>query len=238
MANSDTSNAIVDQPLGHYNKVGSISNTPDETVRTSVSDVVVRLMEEHDAEFVGRMEVQSFSSKYEHAVGKSRIDKVTIIRQDYYRDIDDKTNCRVLVAEYKNKRAGMLYSRFHGYRAPRGLSCCDLCGRLGCRGANGMLWLNCLECFGGVAQGECYVDAICVDEEFRGQGIGKILMERAEQEAKGIGCSKMTLHVAQSNRAISLYQREGYDISESVDGCCCLWCALGIRKLYMMTKVI
>ena len=34
-----------------------------------------------------------------------------------------------------------------------------------------------------------YLDHICVDENFRGKGIGKILMDKAEYEARLKGCS-------------------------------------------------
>ncbi|CAH1794961.1 unnamed protein product [Owenia fusiformis] len=244
----DTSNAIVNQPLGHHEQVGSTpddiiirtsSDTPEHesTTGTTLSDVnVVRAMEEDDADFAGRMEVESFRSKYECAVGKNRMEECTVIRQNNYRDTDDK-NCRIFIAEYKNKRAGMLFLKFHGYKG-RSSSTCDLYDRLGCRSTHGMLWYICLENAASIDPVECYIECICVDKEHRGKGIGKILMERAEQEAKAIGCSKMTLHVAQSNRAISLYQRQGYHIAKDIDGCCCVWCIVGIRKWYTMSKMI
>ena len=40
-----------------------------------------------------------------------------------------------------------------------------------------------------VARGKCYLDHIAVDEGFRGKGIGKVLMEKAEYEARMRGCS-------------------------------------------------
>ena len=34
----------------------------------------------------------------------------------------------------------------------------------------------------------CYIDQICVDSQFRGKGIGKVLMDRADYEAKARQC--------------------------------------------------
>ena len=39
----------------------------------------------------------------------------------------------------------------------------------------------------------------------------------------------ITLYVAQDNRAVNLYQRQGYTIAEDTDGCLYTWCAVGIR---------
>ena len=39
-----------------------------------------------------------------------------------------------------------------------------------------------------VDDGKCYLDHICVDEKFRGKGIGKVLMETADNEARKHGC--------------------------------------------------
>ena len=36
---------------------------------------------------------------------------------------------------------------------------------------------------------KCYLDHIAVDAQFRGRGIGTVLMEKAEQEARARGCS-------------------------------------------------
>ncbi|CAH1799635.1 unnamed protein product, partial [Owenia fusiformis] len=254
MANLDSSNAIVTQPLGHNEQGGRISNTPGDiivgtpndspehecttgtTLSNVVSDVVVRAIEEGDAEFVGRLEMESFRSKYEWAVGKNRVEELATIRQNRYREICDK-NCRVFIAEYKNNRAGMLIIKFHGYKA-QGSSTCYFRERLGCSGACGYtMLLMCMEST-DIDPADCYIDCICVDKEHRGKGIGNILMDRAEHEAKAMGCSKMTLYVAQNNRAVSLYQRQGYHIFEDADGCCCAWCAFGIRKWYGMSKMI
>ena len=39
-----------------------------------------------------------------------------------------------------------------------------------------------------VPRSTCYIDHICVDNSFRGKGIGKALLERADHEAMKNGC--------------------------------------------------
>jgi GNAT superfamily N-acetyltransferase len=47
--------------------------------------------------------------------------------------------------------------------------------------------------------------------EFRGYGIGKMLLEAIEREARATGCCKLTLEVQQNNpRAHAIYSRFGF----------------------------
>lgn len=57
-----------------------------------------------------------------------------------------------------------------------------------------------------------YLSNLCVDEEYRGRGIGKALVRVVESIAKSTwGFNRMYLHVDEDNEAaLSLYQREGY----------------------------
>ena len=82
---------------------------------------------------------------------------------------------------------------------------------------------------------ECYIDHICCDAQFRGQGVGKKLMEAAEAQARDQGCTFMSLWVAAENRAKNLYERQGYQVTETVDSC---WAtrAVGMSKFYKMEK--
>ncbi|CAH1798845.1 unnamed protein product [Owenia fusiformis] len=237
-----------------HEHVGGIPNTPDNIiVRTfedtpkhktdmqslspeCVPDITVRTMEEHDAEFVGRMEVESFKSKYEWAVGKSRTEGVAMILEKNSRNNVDGY-CRTFIAEYKNKPAGMIIIKLHGDEEID-VSLCDLYEKLGCYGTYGMLSMACLVSEAHTESQECYVECVCVHEAYRGKGIGTLLLERAEYEAKAKGCSKMSLHVAQRNRAASLYHRQGYHIAQNEDGFLCTWCAVGIRRWYKMTKMV
>ncbi|XP_013421116.1 uncharacterized protein LOC106181319 isoform X2 [Lingula anatina] len=81
-----------------------------------------------------------------------------------------------------------------------------------------------------------YVEAICVESKFRGKGIGKVLLDRAEYEAKAMGCRSIYLKVKRTNRAKNLYERQGYRVTKDHDGCCCTYCAVGVRHFYEMEK--
>lgn len=63
-----------------------------------------------------------------------------------------------------------------------------------------------------LAPGSFYVNAIGVYEPHRGQGLGGILMAAAEQAAHAAGCAKVSLIVASENRAMHLYERQGYTV--------------------------
>lgn len=55
-----------------------------------------------------------------------------------------------------------------------------------------------------------YIDDLCVDENVRGSGVGKQLLEFAKTYAKEIGCTRVELHVWEFNRrAIAFYEHCG-----------------------------
>ncbi|VDI31786.1 Hypothetical predicted protein [Mytilus galloprovincialis] len=104
--------------------------------------------------------------------------------------------------------------------------CCDLCG------------LFCLDfaTTENVPVGHCYIECICVDDKFRGKGIGKVLLNVVETDAKHHNCRTMYLWVVSSNRAKNLYSRQGYVVTENTT--CCLRCILGVKKAYRMDKPV
>ncbi|MBP3962446.1 GNAT family N-acetyltransferase [Paenibacillus lignilyticus] len=60
--------------------------------------------------------------------------------------------------------------------------------------------------------GEFYLDALAVDEQYRGQGIAKLLMAAAEQRAAQLGFERAALIVETYNeRAYRLYLASGYE---------------------------
>lgn len=57
------------------------------------------------------------------------------------------------------------------------------------------------------------VDEICVEEAYRGQGIGKAMMEDVHALAKAFGCSDLQLGVyPQNDGAVAFYQKCGFAI--------------------------
>ena len=58
---------------------------------------------------------------------------------------------------------------------------------------------------------DLYIDTLCVDPAFRGQGIGTALIQFAEQYAKENGYERLSLVVEQNNtKAQKLYTKLGY----------------------------
>jgi ribosomal protein S18 acetylase RimI-like enzyme len=56
-----------------------------------------------------------------------------------------------------------------------------------------------------------YIYDIFVEEEFRGKGVGKLLLEKAEDYCRKKGHSRISLSVSATNdSAIKLYSRTGY----------------------------
>lgn len=58
--------------------------------------------------------------------------------------------------------------------------------------------------------GECYIEYIATDSDFRGLGIGSALIDYAEYFAAEADLSWLSLCVSPSNRAINLYLRQGF----------------------------
>ena len=57
-----------------------------------------------------------------------------------------------------------------------------------------------------------HLEAIVIDKECRGNGLGRKLLEHAETKAHELGAESMSLHVfANNHRARSLYAGNGYD---------------------------
>ena len=60
-------------------------------------------------------------------------------------------------------------------------------------------------------EGDFYIDTVCVDDRFRGYGIGSMLLKEAEKTALQKGYSRLSLNVAQDNpHAKKLYEQIGY----------------------------
>ncbi|XP_033741259.1 uncharacterized protein LOC117328039 [Pecten maximus] len=188
-----------------------------------------------DAAFAGRLTVNAFRSKYVHATSEGSIpDVIRTVSMDQ-RGQDPVYYERNLVAEYDGKPVGIIYLIFRGDPLPREntaaldtFGCCDVCG------------LKCLtyglQTVENIGDQECYLDMVAVEEEFRGKGIGKALLDRADHEARIHGCQTISLLVGVNNWAIRLYERQGYRVTSRSWKCGWLWCTLGVCCFLKMEK--
>lgn len=66
---------------------------------------------------------------------------------------------------------------------------------------------------GIVAKNQLRIDSICVDSNFRGQGIGRAMMRDVRALSKAFGCREILLGVHPENdKAIAYYQKCGFNI--------------------------
>ncbi len=62
-----------------------------------------------------------------------------------------------------------------------------------------------------------WVNYVAVAEEHRRRGLGRMLMQRVEDQLKAMGCPKLNLQVRSSNAAVlAFYKRLGYVQDEAV----------------------
>ena len=64
-----------------------------------------------------------------------------------------------------------------------------------------------------------HIISIAVHPDFRGLGIGKALLEKAEETLRDLGCYRVYLEVRVSNRiAVNLYRKMGYVFVRVIEG--------------------
>jgi len=63
--------------------------------------------------------------------------------------------------------------------------------------------------------GSWYVGELDVDPEYQNRGIGRALLDHAEQEARWYGLKKMSLQTTTINPARRLYERHGFRVVET-----------------------
>jgi ribosomal protein S18 acetylase RimI-like enzyme len=82
---------------------------------------------------------------------------------------------------------------------------------------------------------EYYIQAIAVNKELRGKGLGSILMDSIEKQAYSSGASRLSLDVSANNcSARELYEHRGFNIEAR-------WpkrLPISSMKLYRMTKML
>jgi len=84
-----------------------------------------------------------------------------------------------------------------------------------------------------IADGDFYLQAIAVDKELRGDGVGSVLMDSFEERARASGSTRLSLDVSAKNEgARRFYERRGWNVESQ-------WpkrLAIPGLKFYRMTK--
>ena len=64
-----------------------------------------------------------------------------------------------------------------------------------------------------IADGDFYLQAIAVDKKFQGDGVGSVLMDSLEDQARASGSTRISLDVSAKNeRARRFYERRGMTV--------------------------
>ncbi|XP_061169434.1 uncharacterized protein LOC133178745 [Saccostrea echinata] len=190
---------------------------------------------EDDFKFFAKVLVEAFEGKFVYATSKGSLPDMEQFMINRLRGRPPEYYERNFVAEYEGERAGACVLIYHGdseifperEEDMPPLGCTDICG------------LVCMDCaLGGekVPPGKCYLDTIGVDAKFRGKGIGKVMLDVADADAKRRGCKAIYLKVASNNRAKHLYERHGYVVKYKTSRCCCMWCQTGIKEFTTVEK--
>ncbi|ELT94863.1 hypothetical protein CAPTEDRAFT_205365 [Capitella teleta] len=222
--------ALVDTTKDMQQDFAVVTSQP---VSEDASVVDIRTMTLSDAEFAGQLTVEAFRSKFVWATSESKIPNVINGMVEEHKNSQNEYH-RMFIASYEGRRAGVLTLKYHNSRDPA--STTNSFTGIGCCGTIRLAALGIMT-NETVPRGSCYVDHICVSSEFRGKGIGKLLLEKADNEALAHGCNKIYLFVASENRAKHLYERFGYHTTDSNDCDCGLaYCIAGKRSFNRMEK--
>ncbi|KAK3098064.1 hypothetical protein FSP39_015792 [Pinctada imbricata] len=205
---SGTLPPITSQPNSGYGLGSSPPGAPG-----SGGEVTVRNLTNtsEDCAFAGRLCVEGFRSKMVHATSEEALPKLMKGFGKMFETQDPGFFENYYIAEYRNEKAGLMVVKYHD-TPPEKLMCMIITLTI------------------PVPKQTCMVDCIAVEDKFRGKGIGKILLDRAEFDAKKRNCNTMMLYVMTTNRAVHLYERQGYEIKGSK--CCCMKCATGESVRY------
>ena len=86
-----------------------------------------------------------------------------------------------------------------------------------------------------IADGDFYLQAIAVDKELRGDGVGSVLMDFFEEQARASGSTRLSLDVSAKNEgACRFYERRGMNVESQ-------WpkhLPIPGLKFYRMTKAL
>ena len=75
-----------------------------------------------------------------------------------------------------------------------------------------------------------YIDTLCVDEAYRGKGLGAKLLAEVESAAKEKGCYLIYLDTFDF-QAKEFYEKQGYELFSTLDDCPKRHCRYYLKKI-------
>ncbi|XP_053398045.1 uncharacterized protein LOC128556563 [Mercenaria mercenaria] len=178
--------------LGAQSSVTPIIQQPQSSTEAPpgsvpVNGVTIRNLKDsqQDAEFAGRLKIEAFKGKYVYNITERKLPIAIKNLAANHRGQDQAFYNRTFVAELEGRPVGLLQLKF---KDDKEIEKDDHVSELGCWHA----WrYRC--CIMGATDVDkntkCYLDHISVDESARGKGVGKVLMQRTEYEARSRNCS-------------------------------------------------
>ncbi|MFS0824789.1 GNAT family N-acetyltransferase [Bacillus sp. 1P02SD] len=140
----------------------------------------------------------------EQLTGQTKKEKIRKTLSQYFCEENNRLSYQnIIIADILGEVAGILII-YPGEDAPRLDE--PILKRLKKKSRNEKIFLD-----KEADEGDYYVDTICVDDRFRGYGIGTLLLKESEKIALEKGYSRVSLNVAHDNPiAKKLYKRMGY----------------------------
>lgn len=170
-------------------------------------DIVIRKARSKDADAIARVLIESFPDKFAAIFGKKLKEAQKALAEDYALR---KNFEGVFVAEVDGNVVGVIELSTKETKKSKQESLKSYFAHLGFFGTiRAFLVFMILE--GKIDENDCYVEHIAVSPDFRGKGIGKLLMKRAEEFAKEKQKVHCSLYVAPDNKpARYLYEKTGF----------------------------
>ncbi|CAD5126837.1 DgyrCDS14868 [Dimorphilus gyrociliatus] len=188
-------------------KSNKIIDNPNITVRQANDDDIERIVD---------LFLQGFPFKWKYTFREEEMDEVRKLFIHDFR-VAETVIPNTLVAEENGKIVGICQMKYpHVKPMKYGNYRADISFKSVFKV---ILSSGMLEYLYTMKDDECIIDHLVVDSQCRGKGIGKILLNAADEEAKGRGLKKVCLLVAHHNeRAKKLYENWGYIAAKAYYG--------------------
>jgi len=178
-------------------------------------DIKIRNFKEEDFEAVVKILVYSFKSKFHAMTNLSDEMILQLLKDSGF--IDNVPFEGYLVGEISNKVQGVMLLKWKNQKRyqKNNFRFFELSKKYGliniCKFTLGFMILQ-----EKIDDDECYIEHIAVRSEFRGSGLGTMLLNYGKKVVRETPyLHKYTLHVAANNKgAINLYERQGFQFQK------------------------